>query len=663
MALILSICGFLWLVGLLYVSNQLLKKVLGEACSLTRLAATPGVAAGFMLLFSAYLWPVCGVVLTNLLSALILIVLAYLMSKTVQQLPDAPLSLHIASKFYLMVGMTLTVLYALFGMTTGMVVDGDLFVHITEIGLFQEGHYPPKNPFLGVPTHGHFGRQMLIAWISTLLGTPFLEMEWLLTCVAQATSFLLLFCLIWRVTASQWQAALGTGFFFFNADLGSSIGVADTVSNHNPAAILFFITGSYLIFRVLGKTRGIPYPPYPAAFWAGAILGADALIYEIHLGLMLLAAPWLFLVVRGSAHFKRLLLATIVAAVVAGTAGGVGKEMVQRALGGSDQGAESATQQRVQIKLPKPNILQIRMDNLRPSRPFETKWRPWSADFQSSTAYADVRTKRVLNIFWYPVWCFPLVLLYLLKNRNPVGLWFGTIAFGAALAPAIVDFGFFEGESLRWLFVVAISASLCFGIALGALLEQIRNHVIRGCILVLILIFTTPGLRLSLHDSFMAVKNPGTSLPIGRPGVVKGVGLIPRPFRLLTHHYSLQKQDFEAAEWIRNNTPKDSLILTDDVDDRVNARAAIIGLQGRFPAGYVEPDGPTSNPQAYPRADAVYSFLKYGGVDSLDKLDCRYAVLHKNRYSQDWLQGLAAQKRMEEVYENELVVIFRSREQ
>ena len=77
----------------------------------------------------AYFWPLFGVTTTYLIGALVLIVLGFLLSKTVQQLPDAPVELNPATQLYLVLGVILTVLYALFGMTTGMVVDGDLFVH------------------------------------------------------------------------------------------------------------------------------------------------------------------------------------------------------------------------------------------------------------------------------------------------------------------------------------------------------------------------------------------------------------------------------------------------------------------------------------------------------------------------------------------------------
>ena len=206
--------------------------------------------------------------------------------------------------------------------------------------------------------------------------------------------------------------------------------------------------------------------------------------------------------------------------------------------------------------------------------------------------------------------------------------------------------------------MVAVGGSICFGLTAGTVLEQIRNRWVRTVLLLLLLAVSTVGLRVSLLDAVTAVGHPGQSLPIGRPGVVEGVGLIPRPFKLLKHHYSLKDEDFEAAAWIRRNTPEEALILTDDVKGRVNARAAIIGLQGRFPAGYVEPDGPTSNPQSYPRSPHVYDFLDYGQATSLKKLGASFVVLHKGRYSQDWLQSLARQSGIKEVYENDLVVIF-----
>ena len=67
-----------------------------------------------------------------------------------------------------------------------------------------------------------------------------------------------------------------------------------------------------------------------------------------------------------------------------------------------------------------------------------------------------------------------------------------------------MDFGFFEGESLRWLFMVAVGGSICFGLTAGTVLEQIRNRWVRTVLLLLLLAVSTVGLRVSLLDAVTA---------------------------------------------------------------------------------------------------------------------------------------------------------------
>jgi hypothetical protein len=377
---------------------------------------------------------------------------------------------------------------------------------------------------------------------------------------------------------------------------------------------------------------------------------------------MLLTIPFLFLLQRADrGALKRVGVLVVAALVVASTAGGVISEMSFRALGLGDRSAgESAAQQRVKIEFPKENLLEIRMDNLRPSRPFEGKWRPWSADFQADTGYQSLLSKKVANLFWYPTWFFPFSLGYLLWRRNLPGLWFGVMGCGALLAPAVVDFGFFEGEILRWLFVFNLASSICFGLALGSLLQRIGRLQGRLVLLLLVGAFCTVGLRISLSDALRALENPGTPLPIGRPGVVPRVGLVPRPFQLLKHHFALSEDDLEAARWLRDNTSSNTLILSDDLNLDVNARAALIGLSGRFPAGYLAPETATSNPQEYPRAPELVRFLLSGEVDELKGLEFDYLLIHRSRRAPSTLSQLEEGEHFRQVHQVGDVVIFRS---
>lgn len=635
MSALSNILGVLQLGLLAVVSYLLVVRVFKESCRVTTLVATPAVGAALLLGSCAYSWRFVSVRAGWWLFTLLLGLTLAGLWKLPKGGQDTNTALSVGGRVYLALGSVLVLFYALFGQSTGMVVDGDFFVHVTEIGLFQEGHYPPKNPFLQVPTHGHFGRQILIAALGVSTGLPFLEVEWLYTCGAQLTSFLLLFCLIWRVTQSEAHATLGSGFAFFGANLGNSIGIADTVSNHNPTAVLFWMLGSWLFFRVLHRGT----LPLAAAALAGVLLGLDGIVYEIHYGLMILASPFLVWALGGGRSRVKLCSVMVVASLlVATTAGGVLTEMAGRAAGLGGPVQESAAQQKVKISIPKDKLWQVRLDNLRPARPFEGKWRPWSANFEASTEYSSIFSKRLLNVMWYPTWCFPLALAYFFWKGHPVGVWFGILGFGAGLAPSIVDFGFFEGEILRWLFVVAVCSSLCFGLLVAEVCKSVRAFWARGLVLAAVLLMGTVGFRISVSDAVWALRHPGQALPIGRPGIVPGTGLVPRPFSLLRHHFGLTRDSFAVAAWIRENTSQDALVLADDLQADVNARAAFIGLSGRFPAGYLRPDSPTSNPQEYQRAPEVVSFWQTGETKHLAKTAAQIVVARSQTPACDGLE-------------------------
>lgn len=626
MILLFTIAGWLFLGLLLVFGYAVSTRLLQESCPLLGLVVAPAIAASTILLGSASLWPYFSPTTSFAILAPLLALACWKMRNLCKNIVKAKTALYPSTMCYLAVSLPLVLFYALFGQTTAMVVDGDLFIHVSEIGLFQEGHYPPKNPFFGLPTHGHFGRQIIIAALSLLSHLRFLEVEWLYTCGAQLVSFSLLFLLAWRTTRSQLQGCLASGFGFFGANLGGSIGIADTTANHNPTAVMFLMLGTWLVVRAapnLGLQKGLG----PIVF-AGVLLGTDALVYETHFVLMLLASPLMILLTRLTV--RRWAVMIFSALVIACTCGGVLTKLASDAFFADPQNqSESASQQRVQMEFPKQKLFQVRTDNVRPSRPFEGKWRPWRTDFTSSRGYVSIWSTSLLDVFWYPTWLFPLSLCFLLKKRHILGLWFSAIAVGAFFTPAVVDFGFFEGETLRWLYVVAISTSVCFALALGEMIDGLSSRWGKAALLLLPVLVGGVGLRISMADALWTLDNPGQTMPLGRPGIPPTSGLIPRPNLLLEHHLSITKQEREAARWIRHNTSPEAKVLWDDLQDSVNARATLIGLQGRFPVGYEEPKVLTSDPSGYPRSKALLAAFEKHQWTELERVEWDYLVLRK----------------------------------
>jgi len=532
-------------------------------------------------------------------------------------------------------------------------VDGDYFVHVASIGLFKEGRYPPVNFFLGIPTEGHFGTQLLVAQFSDLSGLQFLNADWVLTVILQVLSFGILLSTL-RDTGRNASALIGTSLAFVGANFGSRIGLIDTVANHNAAAFFFFLVTSWCVLRSFQGSR-------TARIVAAVVLGVDAFVYETHFGLMGLSLIALCLVTKEVSLRERLkatLILGLGALVVAGTSGGVIKGFAKAAYGGNLSQRDSR-QQQVTVEIPKQSLFQIRRDNLRPSRPFEGKFRPWRADFQASNEYAPLIAPAITNTFWYPVWVLPLTYLFLCFRRDEAGVWFGTVALLSAFVPSLVDFGFFEGEASRWLFVTAVCASICFGLSLGVLWSWRRTAWSRAIVLLLTLLVAVPGVARSFPDLVGALSSPGTSLPIGRPGVVPGVGLVPEPFKLLKHHYDLEESDFAAADWIRENTMRDDRILSDDDHLSPNERAIMIGLEGRLPAAYLPQVRAATEPSSYRRALQIERFWETGDPADLVGLDADWLVVHTNKHPNHVLERLRSSRLLSREFNSVDVEVFR----
>lgn len=534
---------------------------------------------------------------------------------------------------FLALGSAIVFVFAVFEQAVGMVVDGDFFVHVANIGLFANGQFPPRNPFLDVPMHGHYGRDLLLALLSSFSGASLLTTEWVATTAVQLITFALLFFWLHQATGSPLQAALGSGFGFFAANFGSRVGLVDTLANNNPVAFLTLVTASWAVFTALRNGR-------PAGWVvAGLFLGLDGVVYETHLGVLLMT-----LVLTSTRRFPRAVAVMLVTALlVACTAGGVLTEMAGRALGIS-QGEQSMAQQRVQLQVPKSALFQVRMNNLRPSRPFETKFRPWGVEWAASGDYKPIWGRDLLSVMWYPAWFLLPSLAFLAWRGSRPGLWLGCVGLFSLLVPAVVDFGFYEGEATRWLFVTAVGASAAFGLALGELVElssgQGRVAALVG--LAVVLWFNSPALTLAARDMARAYRNPGTPLPIGRPGVVPEAGFFPNPSRMLSHHYGVDEAERETALRLRELAQPEERFLADDFSRPANARGVLVGLAGIYPAGNEPPPEGSDNPDLYRQSPQVQAFWRTGDPGWLAPLGVDWLMLAPNRHAGGFWDTLKA---------------------
>ena len=472
---------------------------------------------------------------------------------------------------YLIPASLAVLVFCWFHQAVGMVVDGDFFIHTANIGLFTRGYLPPVNPFSGVPMNGHYGRDLAIAIFSRDTGLGTLESEWVLTTAWQLLSFLVLFFWLRRETDNDIAAVFGSGMAYFGMNVSSAAGLSELLANNNPAAFSLMIVIGWAVFRAVT-------PEAPRWAWLGtaALLGLDSMIYETHFGVLGLA---LLVLIRKQ---PRVVIAIgLMALVIAACLSGV---LRSTARGTPESGAE----QSLRVKIFKKQLFCLRQDNLRPSRAFETKARPWAADFTASSEYQPIWSRHILDFFWYPVWLLPLTTLYLgwrsaRRGDTLVGPWWTLIAWASLLTPSMVDFGVFEPETARWLVVTALGAAIALGLSLATLWRQSPAWLAKPLIVGLIALCSV-GINVATQDMVKAYQSPGSPLPIGRPGLPPGSGLLPNPKLALQHHYGISPDVLEVAEWIRDHSRPGEEFVCDSWDLTTNARGALIGAVGLLPA-------------------------------------------------------------------------------
>lgn len=491
---------------------------------------------------------------------------------------------------YTVPALALVLVFCWFHQAVGMVVDGDFFIHGANVGLFARGYLPPVNPFLGLPMHGHYGRDLAIAIFVRDTGLDLLTSEWVLTTLLQALSFLVLMLWLRRELDDDLAGMLGSAFAFFGMNFSAYAGLSELLANNNPLAFCLLIVIGWALFRAQ-QAAG------PARVAAGLLLGLDAIIYETHFGVIGLS---LLVLMRGRrdgrtdssgagrpcrSAARAMVAVGVLALLTAATLSGVVRSTARGA-------PESGSEQTIRVRLFKKELFSLRTDNLRPSRAFETRARPWRADFSSSSEYRPIWSRAILNTFWYPVWLLPFSTLFLAwyflrRAGSEAGLWWASVAWLSLLTPALADFGFFEAETARWLVVVALGAAVAFGLALATLWRMAPRIGIPVALLAIAM--SSVGLQVSFKDMVNAYRHPGESLPVGRPGLPPGNGLLPDPGLALKYHYGISADVLEAARWIRDHSKLGQHFLCDSWDLPPNARGALIGATGCLPAMEAHP--------------------------------------------------------------------------
>lgn len=652
-----TLVGFFYFSLLALFSGTLLRRLAGERDPWLLCFASIGLAGVWLILGGALLLPW----LSPSASLCVLgIVSALGTAATVRNRAFPALEVHPDSLWLTVAalpGALLTGFFALFIMSVSFGVDDGFFVHSSNMGMILAGKYPPTS-FLGEPWQGHYGKDLLTALLALCFDVNFLEMEWISTCAIQVLHFFFLLHWIRVETGKVLPALMGTYFAFFGSAFGSHLGLADTIANNNAVAYWTLTLCSYLLLR-WWSTRQIS-----AALLAGLVLGADALIYELHFGLLGLTL-FSFCVFSRKRYLGFTVLVTT-AVFLACVEGGAITHIAQRLVSGPAEYQKDARKswqsQNVDLHFPKSEPFVLRRDNLRPSRFFETKLRPTGADFSPSRDSVPLWSPKILASFWYPVWLAPLVLLGLIRGRNLLAGWFFCLGVFSVLTPSLVSFGYFEAETARWLFGAAVGFSVAFALVVAQFCDTAKpKKYFAWLVLALTLWFNIPVIPLETKEMLVALQNPGNALRDGSPGIIPNGSLIPNPRGSLAHHYGFDDADWRTTEKLRQLSVDEPDFLTskylvnypdeEPPQNGLHPEVAsggmlnIVGLQtglsGRLPAGIAGAPENLHSAPLFSQTLQARSFWAEPELGKLRDLGVRWLLTDNSRLSEKTQEAIA----------------------
>lgn len=478
--------------------------------------------------------------------------------------------------------------------------ENDYLTHFPLVGLLSQGVFPPPNPYYPeVILHGHFGRDYLIALLSRATSGDHILTIWLFNHLLHLSAYLLAAGL---GLESGKKAAVVTVplLLFFGVSVGSRVGLVDTFDNNN--LLVYTLLLAFLSILVTPVEKGLSRGS--KLCFLAFLLGVYAIVYETHMILMLGAiVAWPFLVAFGEGEtparerLRWTLFACGLALLIGALMGGVLQDLACRSLGWTKEAEidrfASYESQRVQIDFPKSRFLQVYLGSEeynRVSYVYQTRLLRHIPPALDEGGYTFVFSPRFLVLHWLALYLgFPAVL-FLLRQRNKVGLLMWTFGFFAFLTPAVVDFGpVHELEYFRWEFAAGFGFAGALGVALAELWEQSRGKVWIKAIVVLLTFGTCYGGVRRVNRSVITLQKAGGELRAELLSPFYGSGfswLVRRP------ELELGEADIEATAWLRDNAQgRDRLLLSamPRSNPELAPEATLLGLAGMRAVGHQSP--------------------------------------------------------------------------
>jgi hypothetical protein len=369
-------------------------------------------------------------------------------------------------------------------------LDDDYWVHTPLQGLFLKGQFPPCHPFFPyIELPGHYGRDLTIAALSLLAGEDFIATQCFVTTFIQPLIFLLIFVWVRRLSGNALQGLLAAIFCFFCVNVGARTGLLDIIQNNNSFVYLYLFLIIYLFFASLEDPRTA------RIVVCSLVLGLYPIVYETHYGLLILGffAIAAYMARAGEQKsLKPLITCAIIVALtipLAVTEGGLFtsklKSHFNRESTENLTANEISNMQKVSMSFPKKEIMQIYLGPgqfQRVSAVFPILFPKLDYEkLSSGYKYAPVWSGSFLILLWFPFYCAPFTLWYLLKKQSQAGLFLWLFGFFSFMVPATVNFGpVFEEEYLRWEGAAGIGFAGALGIVIACALDHLFRQSMKG---------------------------------------------------------------------------------------------------------------------------------------------------------------------------------------
>lgn len=340
--------------------------------------------------------------------------------------------------------------------------DDDFFPHAPIMAFFLYDIFPPRNPlYPEFSLLGHYGRDLTISALSVLFRDHFFEVQYIVTALNQAALVCIIYFVSRRYLRSSRAALLGVVLAFIGTMEHLRYGLIDTFTNNNSFAYLFLFLNMYLYFVALTR-RDVG-----SKLVSAVSLGTYAIVYETHYGVLLIAfatLPFIVLARRrrwrpryiGVAAF--VVLASLAMAMVqGGTLSEVAKQHLAGVVGPTavaPAGDVALAQQHVSVRFPKSRIAIMSWEGTEYSI-FSSKLVQEAGRF---APFLPLATLLMFVVHWY--W----------------GVLVGMVGMLAIAVPASVDFGAFNGESFRFMFLAGVAASVAFGAVVGLGLDRLAGR-------------------------------------------------------------------------------------------------------------------------------------------------------------------------------------------